>query len=257
MLDWQLIEWFNREGIAKIKGQEMGLLWSKSLRAAAVSLCLTATAQLAHADAGPVVVELYTSQGCSSCPPADALLTQLTRRADVIALGLHVDYWDYLGWQDKFADAAYSERQRNYARAAGKSMVYTPQMVVGGRELIVGSKPAELDRAIKARNAATSPVSLSVTRDGDRLLIEAQSTKNIDAVVQLVRYIPKQDVKILRGENRGKTISYYNIVDDWRPIKDWKNSRQLRLKTKLPDGHYVVIIQRAGHREILAAAHVE
>jgi hypothetical protein len=184
-------------------------------------------------------------------------LTQLTGREDVIALGLHVDYWDYLGWQDMFANAAYSTRQRNYARAAGKSMVYTPQMVVGGREMVVGSKPAELDRAIKAQSAAVSPVSLAVTREGDRVLIEARSTENIDAVVQLVRYLPKQDVEILRGENRGKTISYYNIVDDWRALKDWKNTRQLRLKTKLPLGHYVVIVQRAGHREILAAARLQ
>ena len=82
---------------------------------------------------GPVVVELYTSQGCSSCPPADAMLHDLAARPDVIALALHVDYWDYIGWVDEFADPAYTRRQKQYAQVAGNPSVYTPQMVIGGR----------------------------------------------------------------------------------------------------------------------------
>ena len=95
-----------------------------------------------------VVVELYTSQGCSSCPPADALLEQLAARDDVIALSLHVDYWDYLGWQDAFANPAFTKRQRGYAARAGSSMIYTPQMVIGGRDHIVGTKGMELSDLI-------------------------------------------------------------------------------------------------------------
>ena len=92
----------------------------------------------------PVVVELYTSQGCSSCPPADAILAELADREDVIALAFHVDYWDYIGWKDIFADPANTLRQRNYARVAGARSVYTPQMIVDGQDHVVGTKPMKL-----------------------------------------------------------------------------------------------------------------
>src|SRR4051812_29577801 len=109
----------------------------------------------AHAEERPVVVELFTSQGCNSCPPADAFLGELSRRPDVLALGLHVDYWDYIGWKDPFAQRAHTDRQRSYSRTLNQRFVYTPQMVIDGTLQGVGSETATINKLIdKARKLA-------------------------------------------------------------------------------------------------------
>mgnify|MGYP000680805641 CR=1 FL=1 len=121
---------------------------------------------------GPVVVELYTSQGCSSCPPADAFLErELAERDDVIALALHVDYWDYIGWKDDFADPAYTRRQRSYAHAAGHRTIYTPQMIIGGVDHVIGSHPSEVKGFIAQHEKLASDVSVTLERNGDSLEI--------------------------------------------------------------------------------------
>src|SRR5690606_3856896 len=119
----------------------------------------------------PVVVELYTSQGCSSCPPADALMEELAARSDVIALSLHVDYWDYIGWEDSFAQPAYGQRQRSYAQAAGEHMVYTPQMVIGGTHQVIGTDAMALMDAIRAHAALPVAVNLELRHSGAQLQI--------------------------------------------------------------------------------------
>lgn len=215
---------------------------------------------VANAGEHPVVVELYTSQGCSSCPPADAYFgKELVGRDDVIALALHVDYWDYIGWKDDFASPAYSERQRNYARAANKRSVYTPQMVIAGEDHVVGNRPADVQGNLSKNSGQGSHIDLDVARNGDRLTIELSSeTSGRDPmVVQVVRYSPKETRNIKRGENAGRTLSYHNIVTSWEEVGTWNGRRDKTISTRVPgDEPVVVIVQREGFGPIMAAAEI-
>lgn len=224
------------------------------LQALAVYL---ATSFVAHADNTPVVVELFTSQGCSSCPPADDLMEALTRREDVIALSLHVDYWDYIGWEDEFADPKHAKRQRAYAGFAGRRSVYTPEMIVNGVSDIVGAKPMELASAIEKHKAQPRLVDIAVSRDKDRVIIKAHALKvmPLSAVVHMLRYQPERTARITRGENAGKTIRYMNVVQDWEVIGKWNGTGNLQLDADAP-GNYpvVVLIQSDVDGRIYAAA---
>ena len=211
----------------------------------------------ATATADPVVVELFTSQGCSSCPPVDALMAELAERDEVIALALHVDYWDYLGWEDSFADPAFTARQKRYARAAGSRMIYTPQMIVGGADHVKGFQPMELADLIQAHREAPDPVAVSLERKGELLFVtlKPRGGEVGEVVVQLVRYRPEADVEIERGENAGRTIAYRNIVTVWRPIATWNGRTPMKLAAPISGPEPVVVIaQEAGYGPILAAA---
>jgi hypothetical protein len=205
----------------------------------------------------PVVVELYTSQGCSACPPADAFLAELALRDDVIALALHVDYWDYLGWKDAFAQPRFTERQKAYARAAGSTMVYTPQLIVGGGARIAGFKTAEI-RALIAERARLEPgVRLELLREGERLRILAEALKPFarPVVVQLVRYRPAETMTIERGENAGRTETFRNIVTVWESVAQWSGKTPLVLEVPVPGPDPVaVIVQEPGPGRIIGAA---
>ncbi|MDJ0628934.1 MAG: DUF1223 domain-containing protein [Rhodobacter sp.] len=212
-----------------------------------------------QAQENPVVVELYTSQGCSSCPPADALLAELTKRNDVIPLALHVDYWDYIGWKDSFAQPAFTKRQKAYAYAAGHRTVYTPQTIVGGRDHVVGYKPMELAKLIEDHGDRPFAVEFSARRDGDVVSVRAAAASKDtgDMVLQLVRYRPEDTVEIRRGENAGRTITYHNIVQEWRQIATWNGSEPLEMTTAVEgDAPVVLVLQAAGHGAIAAAAHL-
>ena len=205
----------------------------------------------------PVVVELYTSQGCSSCPPADALLAELSKRDDVIALALHVDYWDYIGWKDTLADPAFTKRQKAYAYAAGQRTVYTPQMIVGGQDHVVGYKPMRLAQLIEDYHDQPAPVAMSLTRIDGGVQIEAKVVSGAapGMVVQLVRYNPEETVSIGRGENAGKTIKYTNIVTEWRVLADWDGAAPLSMRADAAgDAPIVVVVQETGQGPIMAAA---
>lgn len=203
---------------------------------------------------GPVVVELYTSQGCSSCPPADAMLHELAKRDDVIALALHVDYWDYIGWKDAFADPAFSARQHGYARA-NATRVYTPQMVINGQDEVVGSRAMRVMDLLQAHRASSMPVRVNLSRSGDRIRINAQSPRRGDYLVQLVRYTPQQTVSIRRGENAGRELSYVHIVNSWQVIHEWDGAGALALDAPAAGGDpVVVLIQQRGHGPIVGAA---
>lgn len=207
-----------------------------------------------------VVVELFTSQGCSSCPPADDLLAQLSGQAQVAALALHVDYWDYLGWKDGFADPQFTERQKAYARAEGSRMIYTPQIIVGGVHRVEGNKPGDVLTAVSAHLASPDPVALTLERVGDGVRISAEPMAGVDGPfrVQLVRYDPEQTVEIRAGENAGRTVTYRNIVTDWQTLGDWSGATPLRLDVPVPDGGpVVVILQHVGPAEIVAAARLD
>ena len=218
-------------------------------------LCAAGTVAAQTTNA-PVVVELYTSQGCSSCPPADAFLTKLAEMPGVIPLALHVDYWDYIGWKDSFAQADFTNRQKAYARAAGERMVYTPQMIVGGVDRVVGNEPDEVMAAIARAAAAQSGVKLNVSRQGNRIVITADADPPLTnpVTVQLVGYAPGATVNIEHGENAGMAVEYRNIVTSWRDLGEWSGQAPLELSAEAGEDPAVVIVQRKGPAEILAAA---
>jgi hypothetical protein len=218
-------------------------------------------AAVAPAAAEPlVVVELYTSQGCSSCPDADEFVAMLSSDPRILPLALHVDYWDYIGWADKFAQAKFTDRQRAYAKAIGSRTIYTPQLIVGGLDRIEGFRPGETADRLRAHMLAGSPVRLTVRREGDVLVIRAEADPPLDAPVrlQLVRYKPEETVTIERGENAGKTITYHNIVTSWEGVGEWSGQEPLDLTAPYTgDQPGAVIVQMAGPAAILAAARVD
>lgn len=213
---------------------------------------------MATAQSGPVVVELFTSQGCSSCPPADAILGELAGRDDVIALALHVDYWDYIGWKDTFADPAFTKRQNEYAFAAGSRTVYTPQMVVGGVDVVLGSDPAGLSAAVKSHQALADTVDLKLERDGDSITVSATASGAGPLDVQLIRYRSEATVEIKRGENAGRSITYHNIVTSISAVDRWDGNQTYRQSFAVSGADpVVVLLQRPKAGAILAAARLK
>ncbi|MEL6586499.1 MAG: DUF1223 domain-containing protein [Pseudomonadota bacterium] len=184
------------------------------LSLSALALCLAPL--IAHAD--PVVVELYTSQGCSSCPPADAMLGELTAREDVIALSMHVDYWDWIGWEDTFGSGAFSERQRAYAAAVGSSVVYTPQFIIDGAEQVAGPSGMKLAEMIDRSRAGKGDVLIATGRT-----VAVPETGMAGQLI-LVTVEPEATVKIMRGENAGREITYHNIVRAWDVVANLDGS---------------------------------
>ena len=224
-----------------------------SLAFAAASVFVTGAP--AQADQ-PVVVELFTSQGCSSCPPADALMHGLSGREDVIALALHVDYWDYIGWKDEFADPDYAKRQRGYAIQAGRRSIYTPQMIINGETDIVGTRPRELSQAIAEHASRPETVALDVQRNGDDLTIAAQANgASGPFLVHMVRYTAERTANITRGENAGRKLTYANVSEDWKILGQWDGVTPLRMTADVTgDKPIVVVIQEGAHGPIRAAA---
>ncbi|MEM1073451.1 MAG: DUF1223 domain-containing protein [Pseudomonadota bacterium] len=223
----------------------------------ALAICLSVGAPVKATELNVVVVELYTSQGCSSCPPADEMVEVLAQRDDVIALSLHVDYWDYIGWKDEFADPKHSARQRGYATAAGRRSIYTPEMIVNGVTDIVGAKPMAVAMAIQKHMEMAPKVLVQAARDGDEIQIEANAlARNLGPMqVHLVRFQPQRVAKITRGENAGRTIYYSNVAQDWQVIGSWDGASDLSLQASLPGKlPAVVLIQGKDHGPIRAAA---
>ena len=197
-----------------------------NLCAVLVAAALAVVPLAARADGPKVVLELFTSQGCSSCPSADSLLGELAEaRDDVVALSFHVDYWDYIGWEDRFATAETTERQRDYARALGIAYVYTPQLVIDGSRHVVGSNRHAVKDAIdvsKAAKARRAPVALTSGGPG-RLTVEIGHSDGYygDATIWLVSVDREHATTVDAGENRGRTLTNYNVVRDFRPIGRW------------------------------------
>ncbi|WP_342075353.1 DUF1223 domain-containing protein [Yoonia sp. SS1-5] len=226
------------------------------MRPLLTALALTGLLHTTQAAAdSPVVVELYTSQGCSSCPPADAFLHELAKRDDVIALALHVDYWDYIGWKDVFASPQYTARQHGYAQAASATTVYTPQMVINGQDHVVGSRPRQVMSRVEAHQARVDPVDVSLSRSGSTLQIQAEASARGDYVVQLVRYSPQETVDIRRGENAGRQLSYANVVSSWDVIGQWDGASALDISATVSGNDpIVVIVQQARSGPIVGAS---
>lgn len=206
---------------------------------------------------GPVVLELFTSQGCSSCPPADEILHQLTERSDVIPLALHVDYWDYIGWADEFARPEHTLRQQAYVQVAGKSTIYTPQMIIGGEDHVIGAKAMEIASAIESQRNTATGVRVELDRSGDQLSITGETLRALPngTIVQIVRYAPNETVDIRRGENAGRELSYANIVQSWDVVGEWVGADNLAIDVPVAgENPIVVIVQEAGPGAILASA---
>jgi len=221
---------------------------------------LALSAPVAQAEGNVAVVELYTSQGCSSCPPADEVLAQLSGRDDVITLSLHVDYWDYLGWRDTFAQRQFGQRQVAYRDAWRKSVVYTPQMVVQGRHDVVGSRADDLAAAIATAQQVEPPVKVTIERQGGMLKcrIEPGPERTI-GIVWIAKYTLSATVEISRGENAGRTITYMNVVNSMNRIGSWAGSEPEEVAMPQPEpGEGVAIWIQAGETgPILAAAKIE
>jgi hypothetical protein len=222
----------------------------------AAVLALALQAESARAE-GPVLVELFTSQGCNSCPPADAYLGDLAKRKDVVALAFHVDYWDYIGWKDPFAKAAWTQRQRAYQGALRISTIYTPQMVVDGGEHAVGSDRRAVETLIgKAASRSRPSLSASATASGLRLSISGEGRGEL----WIVGYDPRHETKVARGENAGKTLAEFNIVRGMTKLEPWSGGAA-RLdvpKEALPEGSaFVALLQEPGQGRVLAVATVQ
>jgi hypothetical protein len=204
----------------------------------------------------PVVVELFTSQGCSSCPPANAYLNELAKdRRDVLPLAFHVTYWDRLGWKDPFSLEAATDRQDRYGHRFGDGS-YTPEIVVDGVSSHVGSDRGEIGPAIEqARQKSQTAAAVSVARDGGALTIDVGGGKG-RAKVLLVGFDHDHQTAIHRGENNGRTLAEANVVRSIRAIGDWQGA-PLRLNEKLPEGEDVAVLLEAEDGRIVGAARPE
>ncbi|MCJ8139807.1 DUF1223 domain-containing protein [Falsirhodobacter halotolerans] len=210
--------------------------------------------------AQPVVIELYTSQGCSACPPADEEMARLADDPRVIALALHVDYWDYIGWKDAFGQAAFTDRQKAYARMTGDRTLYTPQFIVNGRDRIQGTQPRDLESMILHHAATPAAVTLTADRVGDQMHIRAEAVGALRGPlkVTVVRYRPEIRMEIDKGENAGMSIDYHNIVTSWNVVQDWAGTAPLDATLPVTgEEPAVVILQEAGPGAILSAARLD
>jgi hypothetical protein len=207
----------------------------------------------------PVVVELFTSQGCSSCPPADDVLAELKSRPNVLPLSFHVTYWDRLGWPDTFGLEASTARQRAYATLLDNNGLYTPQMVIGGRVDVVGSHRQRVGEAIdllESHRKAGPPIAI----EGDRLRLGAGDT--VDATIWLFGFDREHEVAIGRGENRGRNIRYHNVVREVTKLGHWSGDAlefDLPLERLAGEGRdgAAVVVQQQNSGVILAASQLD
>jgi hypothetical protein len=182
--------------------------------------------QRAQAAASPVLVELFTSQGCSSCPPADKVLGEIKDNPNIYAVSLNVDYWDYLGWRDTLAKPEYTARQRAYASARGDGQVYTPQVVINGVAHAVGSRRGSVDAAIAEALAPTVPLDIKV--EGDDLVVSAAKGAAQSGYLWLMGIQSEAEQEIKRGENAGESIIYHNVVRELVNAGPWDGAQDFR-----------------------------
>ena len=203
-----------------------------------------------------VVVELFTSQGCSSCPPADDLLARMARSPHVLPLALHVDYWDYIGWADSFAQPGFTMRQKAYAHAVGSRTIYTPQVIVGGIDRLPGNDAMAIGGAVEVHRALEPAARLTLDRrDGAVRITAPAAALAAPVMVQLVRFVPEETVRIARGENAGRTITYVNVVTEWHEVARWTGAEPLDLTVPAPGADpAAVILQEIGPGAVVAAA---
>ena len=220
-------------------------------RRALMGVALAAAVPLtARASRGSVVLELFTSQGCSSCPPADALLGRLAQQPGVIALAWRVDYWDHLGWRDPYASRTATARQRAYASQL-RSEVFTPALVVGGSKVMIGSQRSAVEAAIAAADAL--PVSVNLRRTTDTVAVEVADAPTPARALRIV-YDPEHATQIAAGENGGERLREYRIVREVETLADWDGSAR-RFTIQAPGaGQGVVVLVQSRELRMLGAA---
>jgi hypothetical protein len=245
----------------------------QGLIAAAAAALMPALAHAETAEAPPQqagtaprsVIEMFTSQGCSDCPAADRLLKQYLDERNVIGLSLPVDYWDYLGWKDTLAGPRNSERQREYAKRLDTGTVYTPQAVVNGAAEVLGSSESEIDRALRATETALggSRIPVHFWHYGASIIIETGSApagfEPKEATIWLAVVQRSVEVEVKGGENKGKTLTYYNVVRELTPVGLWNGRpatiRLARAAVMRPETEdLVVLIQETNGGPIIGAA---
>ncbi len=218
------------------------------------ALALVATPALAGDPAHPTVIELFQSQGCSDCPPANANLNAIADRSDILALSFGVTYWDRLGWKDIFAKPAFTARQWDYAHGAGRDNVFTPQMIVNGRGVLVGSNRAQVDAAIQKFDRGSGGP--SIASRGGKVIIGKGSPRR-SATVWLAHYDPRvRNVPIRAGENGGRTLPHRDVVTTLQPLGTWTGAA-LTLDLPAPGDpalRAAVLVQEGTAGPIIAAA---
>jgi hypothetical protein len=218
-------------------------------------LALLALLLSAGATAQPVVVELFTSQGCSSCPPADLFLGELARRPGIIALAYHVDYWDELGWKDRYSIPQATQRQQGYVRRLAKSGPFTPQIVVSGDTSLVGSDRAAVERAIAGDRDA---LAIILSKAGDNLQIQFAEAWREPMDVYVATYLNHATDKIAGGENARRTLQHFNVVRSFKRLGTW-NGKPQRMTVPLASlprdaNAAAVILQRKNQGAVAGAA---
>ncbi|WP_246498550.1 DUF1223 domain-containing protein [Microvirga soli] len=222
------------------------------MKATLAALAFAAFLQPALAEPPRAVVELFTSQGCSSCPPADELLVEFSRQPDIVALSLPVNYWDYLGWKDTLAHVAFTERQKAYAHSRSDRQVFTPQMIVNGKKSSIGSDRAQVEKAIQytTKGRKALPVNVVIDEQNDTVTITVEETPDTtqrEAEIWILPVLRSQTVPIERGENKGKAITYANVVRGLNRVGEWRGGSArfevpLDMARKGGDA-YVVLLQ--------------
>lgn len=203
----------------------------------------------------PVVVELFTSQSCSSCPPADKLLGELAQNDNVIALSCHVTYWNHLHWKDTLSQQFCTDRQRSYVSAMKKRTAYTPQMVINGRHDVVGNRSWQANDTIK--KAAKEVVPIKVNYASNKLQIDLPSIESGNYKITLITYSDNHTQSIPSGENRGRTVHYTNPVTDLIDLGAWDGgAKSLTYDAVNSNGYAVLVHQNHGHGVIVAAGKI-
>ena len=223
---------------------------------AALAATLLSGPATAVSPENPVVVELFQSQGCSSCPPANAMLNRLADRADLLPLNFGVTYWDRLGWKDKFAHPAYTERQWEYARSGNRGNVATPQFIINGHGVVTGSDARQLAQSIRSENRPEAGPAIAV--DGRRIRIAAGRV-DAPATVWLVRYDPRvRNVNIGRGENSGRVLPHRNVVTGLRALGTWKGNAAVFDQPAYRDANErsAILVQQGTGGRIIAAKRI-
>jgi hypothetical protein len=225
------------------------------IAAATLALSWATASAPALAQGRPVVVELFTSQGCSSCPPADAVLAELATNKDVLALGFHVDYWDRLGWKDPFSTPGATSRQNEYAAQFGRKEVFTPQIVIDGQRQAVGSNRGAVLQAIAQSKAALAePASIApitFAADGRSVSIGAGAGRG---KVLVIRYVRNRATQVQRGENAGKTAVDVNSVDALNTVGEWTGQRLDLSVDPVDADHGLAVLVQSDNGGILGAA---
>jgi hypothetical protein len=211
-----------------------------------LALCLALAVAPAGAGERPVVVELFTSEGCSSCPPADALLAELASRPDVLALSFHVDYWDRLGWKDPFSSREATERQNRYAALLDLATVYTPQVVVDGKWQAVGSDRADVERALDRARRDRRDVPVTLALDHGQAQVKLGPGSNGAVAILLIGFDRRHLTAVKRGENSGRTLAHVDVVRGIEEIA--RSSGEIAVPIPWPCDRIAAVVQAVDGR---------